>query len=720
MLSSSTAIHHQKHDFHDYSHWENTTSKDQAYVDLLKASWILDELVRERKVAGNLTKPHIRKLVIDLMKAFKSDLHYRQRDKSFGGVPATPVLLEQDLSLLESFEQMVEAKENEPRAMDDLTTSQRWITIDKDHGGFEGEHVLFRSFVNAQIGQRHERSKSANAPYIILLWTKAGESEINVSLCNQRDTMNLSRKMTVEDLEFGYQDAEAANRGHDMTALRLDFPSQPAEINFLTASDANEFRKGPKRFFDAVKGRDPRPGELTVFSTVLESYRNVNVTTSSASPSLGDHALSSFDSCELRLYEQMDETYWKSFRRLVVSSAADSKKLGSVSHWLPMSNVRVQVEETTVTISWSDCAHLEKKSGGNYNPYYSFVYRPDTPNQKVILLFNDSEAAQRFEDCVLYLTETPPQVRLVNKLGSISAFQETRIYSLYDQDDPDRGYHGIIYAKKSPKTYHFSQICYIYRDLDFSFLNQNASEIELQNVRAPQYISTRHKMLSRPKDSDAPPEFREVTSVFRPIQLTFSTDDDAVQFLSGLTGWRLKFYKQCAKLVATDTSHFHKPKKTYKNAEISLWEKSASEVGSLTQLLVRLAEMDRPWITAMRTLLWHLAWGSDLLTIYLVESSGGGLGLPSGGVAELKNLVIQQGKDLDTKHMKANCEETNSKHCWKFTITFKIASDSNDFLMKTGLVSSFAAGLGLSLGDPKPRYDSNISTPAMMNHPVKQ
>ncbi|KAL9633738.1 MAG: hypothetical protein Q9204_003270 [Flavoplaca sp. TL-2023a] len=369
-----------------------------------------------------------------------------------------------------------------------------------------------------------------------------------------------------------------------------------------------------------------------------------------------------------------------------------------------MSNVRVQVEDTTVTISWSDCAHLEKKSGGNYNPYYSFVYRPDTPNQKVILLFNDSENAQRFEDCVLYLTETPPQVHLVNKLGSTSAFQETRIYSLYDQDDPDRGYHGIVYAKKSPKTYHFSQICYIYRDLDFSFLNQNASEIELQNVRAPQYISSRHKMLSRPKDSDPPPVFREVTSVFRPVQLTFSTDDDAVQFLSGLTGWRLKFYKQCAKLVATDTSHFHKPKKTYKNAEISLWEKSASEVGSLTQLLVRLPEMDRPWITAMRTLLWHLAGESDLLTIYLVESSGGGLGLPSGGVAELRNLVIQQGKDLDTKYMKANSEETNSKHCWKFTITFKIAGDSNDFLMKSGLVSSFAAGLGLSLGDPRPRF----------------
>ena len=87
------------------------------------------------------------------------------------------------------------------------------------------------------------------------------------------------------------------------------------------------------------------------------------------------------------------------------------------------------------------CASGEK-SGGNYNPYYSFVYDPDKPNQKVILVFNHFEDAQRFEDCMLYLTETPPQVRLVDNIGSASAFQQTRVYSLYDQDDPDRGYHA--------------------------------------------------------------------------------------------------------------------------------------------------------------------------------------------------------------------------------------------------------------------------------------
>lgn len=53
--------------------------------------------------------------------------------------------------------------------------------------------------------------------------------------------------------------------------------------------------------------------------------------------------------------------------------------------------------------------------------------------------------------------------------------------------------------------------------------------------------------------------------------------------------------------------------------------------------------------------------------------TGGGIGLPTGGVIELKGLAIQQGKDLDTKHMVANVGDgkANGKACWKFTIEFK-------------------------------------------------
>lgn len=41
-------------------------------------------------------------------------------------------------------------------------------------------------------------------------------------------------------------------------------------------------------------------------------------------------------------------------------------------------------------------------------------------------------------------------------------------------------------------------------------------------------------------------------------------------------------------------------------------------------------------------------------------------------MAELKNLAVQQGADLDTKYMKANVEDNGkSKPCWKLTVTFK-------------------------------------------------
>ncbi|KAL8716587.1 MAG: hypothetical protein Q9225_006097 [Loekoesia sp. 1 TL-2023] len=631
--------------------------------EVLDESWICIATwwLLKRKVAGEKLKRRPRKLANDLLKALKTDLHRRQRDRYRRSVPGTDVLLKQDLSLLESFEQIVEAKESAPQAMDDLTTSQRWITIDTDHAGFEEERVMFRCWVNAQIGRRNERSKSSNAPYVILLWTKAGESEIFVSLCNQRDTLNLSRKLTAEDVE------DWDSLDGDSTALHLEFPSQPAEINFLAAWHFEKFREGPKQFFNAVRGRDPRSGELTIFHTVLNSYRNTNPS-SPSERSNGDAQQGSFDACELRVYEQMDDMCWKTVRRLVVSSAADSKRLGSVSHWLPISNVRLQVEDRTVTISWSDFGHLEKKTQGNYNPYYSYVYRSDQPNQKIILVFRHNDDAQKFEDCILYLTETPPQARLGSSIKNPSAFQEIRLYSLFDQDDPDRGYHGIVHSKRSPKTYHCSQIGYVYRDLDFTFQDRDPTAIIVHNVRVPHYISTRHKMLARPTEREVVPQFREVTYMNRPLPLSFSCDEDAVKFLNGLTGWRLKFYRQSAKLVLTDTSRFRNPKKSHKGAEMYLWEKAAPEGGNLTQLTARLDEEDRPWLTAR------------------LETSGGGLGLPTGGVAELKGLAVQQGKDLDTKHMKANTgEEANSKSCWKLTIIFKETGDRDATLRRRSI-----------------------------------
>lgn len=585
---------------------------------------------------------------MDLYNSLQSDLHGRILGSSHLPTPDSKVLAKQDLGLLESFEQPVEVKENCPRAMDDFTTAHRWVMMDKDHAGFEQEKIIFRTFVDAQIGQRHERMKSTSVPYMLLLWTKTGESEMFVTLCNQRGTLNLRRRLTVDDIE----DIESLS--DDAMIIPFEFPTQATEIRFMNPESLKEFLCFPQKFFAAVKGRDPQMGELTIYQTVLKSYRKPTMlSTDHLAPA--ETATRKFDSCELRLYESLPDTCWKATRRLVISSAADSKKLGSVSHWLPLSNVRVQVEDSTVTLSWSDLGHLERISGGNYNPYFSFVYKPDTPNNKVLLVFQIAKEAQGFEEALLFLTETPPQILPSSKIETPSAFQETRVYDLHDRDDPDKGYHAIVVAKKSPKSYHIAQLCYVYRDLRFRFQNEDCTLIDLCDVRAPHYISTRHKMLSRPREQDVGPQCREVTYRLCPIQLLFTCDHDTVKFVEKLTGWRLNFYRVAAKLVITDTTHrLSRRKETYKGAGIHLFGKASAEGRPRTHLVVRASECDKPWLSAS-----------------LAESAGG-ISMPMGLVAELQGLRVQQGKNMDAKHMTANTdEEENNQKRWKFALTFK-------------------------------------------------
>ena len=70
----------------------------------------------------------------------------------------------------------------------------RWITVEQEDAGEEDERVLFRTFVNAEIGGKRYRMKSKGAPYLLILSTKEGESEPRVTICNQSGTLGLSRE----------------------------------------------------------------------------------------------------------------------------------------------------------------------------------------------------------------------------------------------------------------------------------------------------------------------------------------------------------------------------------------------------------------------------------------------------------------------------------------------------------------------------------------------
>lgn len=633
------------------SRWHSTVSAEQAYTDLLKSSWILEEIVLVGATDEDLSYVSVRKMVKDLSASLHNDLQesrniYRAFESLDGNV------LKYDLHLLERFEQTIEAEESIPVAMDDPISALRWFEIDQDNAGMQNEKVLFRTFVNAQLGGRYGRSKSPSAPYMLLVWTAADECDIFVSLCNHRGSVNLSRKLVAEDIE-------KYEAGDDTTLFSIKFPTQEAEIKFLSHEDAAGFFAQPKIFFSSLEQIKPHSGELAICQTSLSTYSDSSPRALPRDGRAKTMASSETSSCGLRIYESMPDKCWKTTRRLVVNTPPDSTKPGCVSHWLPVDRVKLVVEGTKVTVRWSDCGQLTRKDLGNFAFQYSYIYKADEPNQKIDLEFGSASEAQRFEKCLLLPTEMPPQI--TTKVELPSAFQDVRIYRLFDVDEPDHGYHSIALIKKNPKGPHSTEIYYVYRDLDWVLSTKNGtlSIIDFPSLQISHYVSTIPRLQYQPNASDPTPEFSHVVEKFKAARFELGCDHDLKRFMHGLTGWTLKFFRPLAKLHLVETGHLIKnPKEQYKNVSVQLWEKAAEEGQPQIQLAVRLGEevKDR-WITAS---LFEAHCRSEHSTMsYNVE---------------FQALLLQRGVEVDTKYMAATTreakEQVTSKKSWKTTLTF--------------------------------------------------
>ena len=107
-------------------------------------------------------------------------------------IPDKNTLYRQNLNIWELLQPEEENFEDDDFAMG--LDNGRWVTVEQDDAGEENERVLFRTFVNAEIGGKRYRMKSKGAPYLLLLSTKEGESEPRVTICNQSGTLGLSRE----------------------------------------------------------------------------------------------------------------------------------------------------------------------------------------------------------------------------------------------------------------------------------------------------------------------------------------------------------------------------------------------------------------------------------------------------------------------------------------------------------------------------------------------
>ena len=635
------------------SRWHSTVSAEQAYTDLLKSSWILEEIVLVKATDEDLSYVSVRKMVKDLSASLHNELlESRKIDRSFEPFNGN-ALLKYDLHLLESFEQTIEAEESIPAAMDDPVSGLRWFEIDQDNAGMQNEKVLYRTFVNAQLGSRYDRSKSPSAPYILLVWTAADECDIFVSLCNHRGSVNLSRKLVAEDLE-------KYEAGDDRTLFSIKFPAQEAEIKFLSLEDAVGFFTQPNIFFAALEQIKPRSGELAICQTSLSTYSDSSPRAFPRDGRAKAMASSKASSCGLRMYESIPDKCWKITRRLVVNTPPDSTKPDCVSHWLPVDRVKLVVEGTKVTVRWSDCGQLTRKDLGNFAFQYSYVYKADEPNRKIDLEFRSSSEAQRFEKCLLLPTEMPPQI--TTKVELPSAFQDVRIYRLFDVDEPDQAYHSIALCKKNPKGPHSTEIYYVFRDLDWILSTKNGtlSIIDFPSLQISHYVSTIPRLQYQPNASDPTPGFSDVVEKFKAARFELGCDHDLKRFMHGLTGWTLKFFRPLAKLHLVETGHLIKNRKEqYKNISVQLWEKAAEEGQPQIQLAVRLGEEPKDrWITAS---LFEAHYRSEHYSMSFN--------------VEFQALLLQRGVEVDTKYMAATTtrdakEQAMSRKGWKTTLTF--------------------------------------------------
>ena len=633
--------------------WHATVSAEQAHADLLKSSWILEEVVLAQAADEEFSYVSVRKMIKDLSASLHTDLQESRNGDRTAESWIRDGLSKYDLHLLESFEQTIEAEETIPAAIDDPVSALRWFEIDQDNAGLQHEKVLFRTFVNAQLGSRHNRSKSRGAPYMLLAWTAAGNCDIFVSLCNHRGSVNLSRKLAVEDLE-------KYKAGDDPTLFSVKFPTQEAEIKFLSPEDAIGFFTQPLIFFATLEGIKPRPGELAIYQASISTYNDSSPRAVSGNERAEKLVSTDTSSCGLRVYECVPDKCWKSIRRLVISTPPDSIKPKCISHWLPADQIKIVAGETKVTIKWSDCGQLIKKELGNFDFQYSYIYKANEPNQRIDLEFGSASEARKFEKSLLFPTEIPPQVSVKTEFSS--DFQDIKIYRLFDVDEPDRQYHSIALSKQNPKGPHMTEIYYAYRDLDWIFSTRNGtpSIVDFPALQISHYVSTIPRLKYKPNASDPIPDFSEVVAEFKEARFELGCDHDLNRFMYGLTGWTNKFLRPVSKLHLVETgSIFKNRKEQYRGVFVQLWGKAAEEGQPRMQLAVRLGEKatDR-WITAS---LLEVRCRSELSTMsYSVE-------FPA--------LLLKRGVEVDTKYMTAvtrggvKADVVNEKR-WKTTLIF--------------------------------------------------
>ncbi|KAI9669583.1 MAG: hypothetical protein M1817_004626 [Caeruleum heppii] len=658
---------------------DSRSASGQAYVDLLKASWILYDIILKNINLTALLTHENQKLFYDLSEALTEDLHHFAPVD----VPDRTVLLRQNLNIWEMLQ-----PEEENKQMNNLLPgldNGRWITVEPEDAGEEDEKVLCRTFVNAEIGSKKERIRSRGAAYMLLLTVKESESEPKITLCNQSGSCAWTRDVVPDDLvetEAPWTPEMAMSPdlgGSGTLSLRLKFDQMRVSITFQKDTDLRRFFQVPTAYFAAIQRREPRripnATESVVFQSSLEVYEILEASTMKAA-----HPRRAWRSCGVRILETVGKVGWRTTRRLVVNSSAGVQKTWCTSTFLPMSRVQISREggSKQILMKWSDCTHEQHRTDGSWNKVYSYVYDDGNPNHALNLCFRTQMDADNFEKIVLQLGAEP-----VYKWSQKAS--QGFVYSICDTDQAQPVIYKAIMLTHVRLAWKYSELFFTYRDTDYSY-NGALLTVRFPQVWYTDYISSHVDKLFKPP-ADSPPAFAYCQKKVGFAPISFEDESVSHAFMSSLTlDHTLVFSRRVHWISDKPPSRFMRGsvKNSKGQSEVQLWRK-----GTEYRLASRWDDhVDEKW-----------------MTMSIDAGRFGPQYNKDSNRAILPGMTLEKGRQIDMANIVArNPREANRRTPTPITIAFDTSRDREDFAAalegnlsprrETGTFSEHGLGIG--------------------------
>ncbi|KAJ5526258.1 hypothetical protein N7494_012908 [Penicillium frequentans] len=543
-------------------------ASQQAYVDLLKSSYILYEIVLKDESSPALLTDENRKTISDLSEGVNDELsQYSSLD-----IPEPSSLSAQDLDIWEP----VQPEEASKSSLDFFgLENARWVAVNQEDSGSEEERVLYRIFVNAGIGSKKFRIRTRGAPYMLLLATKDGESEPKIILCNQSGSLCLQRDFVPDDLPPLINLANANLTGFPGARISepvsFVFDNTSVSISFQFEADLGHFIHIPKTYFDAVWQREPMDSkeftENVIFKGSVEIFEHLK--TPHMKPMNPPMIIRS---CNVRILERSFGEAWRCTRRMVISPCAAQRNPQCIELFMPHSRVQINREDLSrhVLLKWSDACQERTKTDGNYNILHSYLYDDSTPNIGVGLHFSTEQGAEDFERAILEINFKPD-------FSWSEPSSSGRIYDVVDTGTLHKQYKAaVIFQNISPWRY--SDVYYLYRDTDFAYQHSSLS-VRFPHASYTDYISSHVNQLFA---ADKPVAFSHCEKKTGPAVVAFNSDSVLRAFMSALSPLFDLSYSRRIQSLSTKSNLLGGKKSGKGGAEIQLWRR-----GNTTQLAAR-------------------------------------------------------------------------------------------------------------------------------------